>query len=91
MARERKSRYKATAARPTNIQKRSGTALKCPECARTFLIGPAFVMDVVATCRVRSSKRAEVHCEICGYTWWSEHPEALRKARAMLRARRKTQ
>ncbi len=52
-----------------------------------FLIGPAFVMDVVATGRVQKAeggaKRAEVHCRICGHTWWSRDREALRRARAV--------
>ena len=64
-------------------------ALNCPICARDFLIGPAFVMDVAATGRIRKSergaKRAEVRCGICGHRWWSRHPEALKKARARAR------
>lgn len=64
------------------------TGLKCPECARTFLVGPTFAWDIAATGRVRpSDKRAEVQCKICGHAWWSRHPEALRMARAMHRPR----
>jgi DNA-directed RNA polymerase subunit RPC12/RpoP len=62
--------------------------LKCPNCAKTFLIGPEFVMDIVATGRSQRNDRAEVRCRICGHTWWSKHREALRKGRAIARAQR---
>ncbi len=65
--------------------------LACPTCARTLLIGPDFVMDVVATGRVQTGGRAEMRCQICGHVWWSKHPEALRQARtAMTVARQST-
>jgi hypothetical protein len=58
-----------------------GTALNCPRCVRAFLIGPEFVADITATGRTWPGGRAELRCGICGHTWWSKHPEALRKAR----------
>jgi transcription elongation factor Elf1 len=57
------------------------TALDCPTCARALLIGPDFVADIAATGRTQASGRGELRCGICGHTWWSKHPEALRKAR----------
>jgi transcription elongation factor Elf1 len=62
------------------------TPLNCPKCARAFLIGPDFVADVIATGRTWPGGRAELRCGICGHRWWSRHPEALRKARIILRA-----
>jgi hypothetical protein len=64
-------------------------ALVCPRCARTFLIGPDFVMDIASTGRIRpDGKRAEVRCGVCQHAWWSKHPDALRKARAARRQAR---
>ena len=58
--------------------------LACPKCTRAFLIGPDFVMDIAATGRVhRNCKRAEVRCHVCSHAWWSKHPEAFRRARAV--------
>jgi len=55
----------------------------CPRCNETFVIGPDFVMDLVSTGRIRpDGRRAELRCRICEHTWWSKHPEAIRKARA---------
>jgi len=65
-----------------------GAALKCPKCARAFLIGPDFVADVIASGRSQPGGRAEVRCDIGGHAWWSKHAEALRKARAVVHARR---
>ena len=42
-------------------------ALKCPKCARAFLIGADFVADVAATGRTQPGGCAEVNCDI----WWS--------------------
>ena len=62
---------------------KSAERLLCPQCSRTLVIGPEFVVDIVATGRLRpNGKRAELQCRICGHTWWSKHPEALGKARA---------
>ena len=63
-----------------------GTELNCPKCARVFLIGPDFVADITATGRTWPGGRAELRCGICGHGWWSKHPEALRKARIVIRA-----
>ena len=61
--------------------------LLCPECSRTFVIGPDFVPAITATGRLRpSGQRAELRCGICGHTWWSKHPMALQKARAARRS-----
>jgi len=73
-------------------QKPGGSsALKCPDCVRDFVIGPDFVLEVVVTGRVRKAERgatrAEVRCGICSHTWWSRHPQALKKARAATRGR----
>jgi hypothetical protein len=65
-----------------------GTALSCPKCARAFLIGPEFVADITATGRTWPGGRAELRCGICGHTWWSKHPEALRKGRILGRSQR---
>jgi transcription elongation factor Elf1 len=62
---------------------RQNATLSCPMCARAFLIGPEFVTNIVATGRIWPSGRAEIRCGICGHTWWSRHPEALRKARVV--------
>ena len=62
--------------------------LLCPECSRTFVIGPDFVPAITATGRLRpSGQRAELACGICGHIWWSKHPTALQKARAVRRSR----
>ncbi|MBI2527369.1 MAG: hypothetical protein HYV93_15455 [Candidatus Rokubacteria bacterium] len=62
---------------------KSAERLLCPRCSRAFVIGPEFVADIVATGRLRpNGKRAELQCGICGHTWWSKHPEALKRARA---------
>jgi hypothetical protein len=84
-----KKRAKTGAGRPggkrTTTRKRraarQGTTLNCPTRSRVFLIGPEFVTNIVATVRTQSSGRAELRCGICGYTWWSKDPEALRMAR----------
>jgi hypothetical protein len=69
---------------------RAGGPLLCPECSRTFIIGPDFVSDITATGRAHpNSKRAEVRCQICGHVWWSKHPAALRLAQAALSVRRR--
>ena len=62
--------------------------LLCPDCSRTFVIGPDFVPAITATGRLRpSGTRAELTCGICGHVWWSKHPDALQKGRAARRAR----
>jgi len=48
--------------------RRQEPTVNCPKCTRAFLIGPDFVMDVVATGRIEPSGRAEVRCGICGHT-----------------------
>lgn len=62
--------------------------LLCPECSRTFVIGPDFVPAITATGRRRpNGLRAELRCGICGHIWWSKHPTALQLARAARRGR----
>jgi transcription elongation factor Elf1 len=67
---------------------RQDAALNCPRCTRVFLIGPEFVTNIVATGRTWPSGRTELRCGICGHTWWSRHPEALRKARIVARSQK---
>jgi len=74
------------------VGRRSGSrqepAVNYPKCTRAFVIGSDFVMDVVATGRIEPSGRAEVRCGICGHTWWSKDPVALRRVRAVARSQR---
>ena len=63
-------------------------AFACPACARTFLIGPDFVTELIATGRIQAGGRAEIRCGICRHVWWSKHPQALRRARSAMRAAR---
>jgi len=65
-------------------------AFACPVCARTFLIGPDFVTELIATGRIQTGGRAEIRCGICGHVWWSKHPQAVRRARTAMRAARQS-
>jgi len=61
--------------------RKPASTLTCPMCARVFLIESDFVMELGATGRIQASRRAEIQCRICSHTWWSKHPEALRRTR----------